>query len=144
RTLRPLRKGGYMSGEVSRRALLAGVGAAAGVGALSTGFGAAAKAAPLGMRTALRGISTSALPALTPGLSYVLLDGLAFVPDDPSVHPRTSNTGSGYTTTAAFRLDAALVVPVGSRLKEISIAYLAPAPASAPGVLIFRQALGDL
>ncbi|HKA04007.1 MAG TPA: hypothetical protein VKD67_06740 [Acidimicrobiales bacterium] len=79
---------------------------------------------------------------MTPGLAYVLLDGLAFVPDDPSTHPRTSNGGGGYTTTAAFRLDAPLVVPVGSQLTEISIAYQAPAPASGPGLLIFRQPLG--
>jgi hypothetical protein len=137
-------KGDDMGSEISRRTILAGLGAAAGVGALATGFEATANAAPRGSGTVVRGITTSALPAVTPGLGYVLLDGLAFLPDNPMVHPRTSNTGSGYTTTAAFRLDAALVVPLGSQLKEISVAYSAPAPASSPALLIFRQPLGDV
>jgi hypothetical protein len=133
-----------MRHEISRRSILAGLGAAAGAGAFATGFGATANAATRNTGGLLRGITTSALPALTPGLGYVLLDGLAFIPDDPSTHARTSNTGSGYTTLAGFRLDAPLVVPVGSQLKEISVAYLAPAPASAPALLIFRQPLGGL
>jgi hypothetical protein len=123
---------------------LAGMGAAAGVGAFGSGLVRAAGAVPTAERPALRGLAPSALPPLTPGLSYVLLDGAAFVPDDPSSHPRTTNTGSGYTTTAGFRLLAPLVVPAGSTLKEISVSYLAPAPASAPGLLIFRQPLDGL
>jgi hypothetical protein len=132
-----------MAHEVSRRSILAGLGAAAGAGAFATGFGASAHAATPSSAALLRGITTAAVPPLTPGLGYVLLDGLAFVPDDPMAHPRTSNMGQGYTTTAGWRLDAPLVVPVGSQLKEISVAYLAPAPASGPALLIFRQPLGD-
>jgi hypothetical protein len=121
------------------------MGAAVGVGTLASTFAtAAANPLPTAKAPVLRGLTTMALPPLTAGLAYVLLDGLAFVPDDPSTHPRTSNTGAGYTTTAAFRLDAPLVVPVGSRLKEISIAYQAPAPASSPAMLIFRQPLGGV
>jgi hypothetical protein len=124
--------------------MLAGLGAAAGVGAIATGLAGTAHATPGRAGQVLQGITTKALPSVTPGLAYVLLDGLAFLPDNPMLHPRTSNTGAGYTTSAAFRLDAALVVPVGSLLKEISIAYSAPAPASSPGMLIFRQPFGDV
>jgi hypothetical protein len=135
---------GPTRGEMSRRTVLAGMGAAAGVGALASSFATAAHASPSRTPSMMGGLTTTALPPLTAGVAYVLLDGLAFVPDDPSTHPRTSNMGAGYTTTAAFRLDAPLVVPVGSRLREISIAYEAPAPASSPALLIFRQPLGGL
>src|SRR5262249_4476945 len=131
-----------MRREVSGRSMLAGMGAAAGVGALTGAFPTGAGASPRTQGPLLAATQTTELPAVTPGLAYVLLDGLAFVPDDPSTHPRTSNGGGGYTTTAAFRLDAPLVVPVGSQLMEISIAYQAPASASGPGLLIFRQPLG--
>jgi len=131
-----------MEREVSRRSMLAGMGAAAGVGAFGAGFVRTASSAPRATGPMLRGVAPAALPPLTPGLAYVLLDGTGFVPDDPSIHARTTNLGAGYTTAAGWRLLAPLVVPAGSTLKEVTIAYQAPAPASAPALFIFRQPFG--
>ena len=58
-----------------------------------TGWGAAGAATP--SRGGLpRGITTAAVPPITPGLGYVLLDGLAFVPDDPA--PRELEFGGSF------------------------------------------------
>jgi len=133
-----------MAKQITRRSVLVGAGVVAGVGAFGTDLlsADASPGAPTG--PLLESSVTSELPPLTPGLSYVLLDGAGFVPDEPSTHPRLTNTGFGYTTTAAFRLWAALVVPAGSQLREISIAYSAAAPASGAALLLFRQHLGGV
>jgi len=118
-------------------------------------MGAAAGAQLLGMTAPASGMApgstqsrvaapvqaTAVAPALTPGLAYVLLDPMAFVPGNPQTDPRVQSISGGVSTRAAFRLHAPLVVPVGGALKELVVAYETPPPASGPAFLIFKKPL---
>ena len=54
------------------------------------------------------GLAPAVLPPLTPGLAYLLRRRGLRARRPEQARPRTSNTGSGYTTTAGFRLLAPL------------------------------------
>jgi hypothetical protein len=114
-----------MDHALTRRGLLAGMGAAAGAAALATGVGpAAAKVAP-GAAPAIGGLVTDA-DALTPGLSYRMIDAVAFTPRDfNDAWPRAVQT-QGVELSSGGTLVVSLDLPVGAVLKEVTIFYISP------------------
>jgi hypothetical protein len=128
--------------SMSRRSVLAGLGGATGAVALGAfappasaqangggGFGpsSAAAAAPL------------APAALTPGLAYLPVDPSAFEPIS-SGQGRALNAATGTSIlTPPGGLVAAVIVPIGAVLKEITFAYFSPAGALT--VALWKKAL---
>jgi hypothetical protein len=111
-----------MDHALTRRGLLAGMGAAAGVAAFGSGIGTAG-AAP--SRAVGAGLDPAA-DTLVPGLTYVVVDGSAFTPrDGDSSWPRNVVT-QGTNLTSGGTLVAPLVVPVGAVLKQVTLYYLFP------------------
>ena len=125
-----------MTDIISRRTVLAGLGASAAAGLRATTPAGAASARDTSQ---VRLTGVAAAPPVTPGLAYVLLDPLAFVPGEGG--GRIQTIEGGVTTTAAQRVDASLTVPVGSVLTELLCAYMTPAPASGPVLGMFRKPL---
>jgi hypothetical protein len=135
---------------MSRRSLLTRVGAAGGLLAMpdlmTPGLGAEPTAPGLGQVASVAArdlplIPSAALPTLTPGVSYLVLDAFAFFPGDPATDHRTITSELGATTTAGLRLDASLSIPVGSVLMEVLTCYRTPSPASGPATIIFKKPL---
>jgi hypothetical protein len=117
-----------MDHALTRRGLLAGMGAAAGAAALATGVGpAAARVVPGGQPSAAGGtLGPSVDPPLTPGLTYRMIDGVAFTPRDfDNAWPRAVQT-QGVDLSAGGTLVASLDLPVGATLKEVTIFYESP------------------
>jgi hypothetical protein len=110
-----------MDHALTRRGLLAGMGAAAGVAAFGTGVGTAGGS--VGPAVTPAGLDPS---ALLPGLTYVTIDGSAFTPRDfDSAWPRTMTIlGTGLTNGGT--LVAPLPLPVGAVLKQVVLYYLFP------------------
>src|SRR4051812_18931735 len=124
-----------MDHALTRRGLLAGMGVAAGAAALGTGMGAAgAGAAPGGLLVA----GGPDAGALVPGLTYVSVDASAFTPRDfDSAWPRAiANQGASLASGGA--LVAAIPLPVGSVLKQVTVFYLS-SPTSNPQVASLQR-----
>jgi hypothetical protein len=130
-----------MTTHLSRRGVLAGLGAATGAAALG------AKAATAGASDdPTGGFGTSSAPstqslgaALTPGLEYLILDPTAFFPFD-SGDGRLVNASTGASLLVApGGLLAPIEVPIGSVLKEVVFAY--GSPAGAPRLAIWKKPL---
>ena len=113
-----------MDHALTRRGLLAGMGAAAGVAALGTGV-VPAGAAPARFLGEQSGLDPTA-DVLTPGLTYVVVDGSAFTPAGPSAGWERNIVPQGTNLTSGDRLVASLPVPVGAVLKQITLYYLFP------------------
>ncbi len=118
-----------MDHALTRRGLLAGMGAAAGVAAFASGVGpaggGAAGASPAQLFGQQAGFDPSA-DTLVPGLTYVVVDGSAFTPRTAdSAWPRNVVT-MGTNLTSGGVLVAPLDVPVGAVLKQVTLYYLFP------------------
>jgi hypothetical protein len=122
-----------MERQLSRRGLIAGLGAAAGalgVGALAS----AAAAAPLRQDdestpfapSAAPALRPEAAPVLTPGLTYDILDPTEFVGGDGT---RFVAVGGVHPNTAFGALFVPVRLPVGATLKELTVSYVNPAGA---------------
>jgi hypothetical protein len=100
------------------------MGAAAGAAALATSVGpAAARSRPAAGLTS--GLATDA-DALTPGLTYRMIDGVAFTPRDfDNAWPRAVQT-QGAELSSGGTLVTSLDVPVGAVLKEVTLFYVSP------------------
>jgi hypothetical protein len=110
-----------MDHALTRRGLLAGMGAAASVAAFGTGIGTAG--ASVGPALATAGLDPA---ALLPGLTYVTIDGSAFTPrDSDSAWPRNI-TIVGAELNNGGTLVAPLTLPVGAVLKQVVLYYLFP------------------
>jgi hypothetical protein len=121
---------------ISRRGVLAGIGATTGAvafGALSQqagaqsdpggGFGSAGGLAPQ--------LTTAALPPLTAGLVYIPLDPTAFFVYNETTNGRIVTATSGTTVVAAgLGVMAPVQVPVGAVIKEVIFTYISPAGSS--------------
>lgn len=109
--------------ELSRRGLIAGLGALAGVGAAIT-FPTVAMAAP----HAAGGGQTEALGAAKGNLTYLGIDCFAFHPTDYG--PAGAGSGRYYQTlnglgvlNAPGSLRAPLLIPSGSVVRQLNVAY---------------------
>jgi hypothetical protein len=133
--------------HVTRRTLLAGAGAAAAaatIGTLATTASAQGDPSdPLqGGSAALQQEAGDLLPAaLTPGLVYVPMDMSSFFPIDTSTVVRSVST-SGVTVTPSNVILTDIPVPQGGVLKEVILAYRAPA-APAMEVAMFKTPLAS-
>jgi hypothetical protein len=135
-----------MDQPVTRRTLLAGAGAtaaAATIGTLATpansqaSGGGASPFVPGG--APLAGAGAAVTPAaLTAGLTYITIDGVDFLPENPMATPRTVGALPGASTTADNVLLAPLLLPIGAVLKEVQVFYVATA-APAPQFAVFKK-----
>ncbi len=110
-----------MDHALTRRGLLAGMGATAGVAALAAGVGPAGAApgrvlGPAGLEPA----------ALVPGLTYLTIDGSAFVPRDSSAGWERNISTQGTALVNGGTLVAPVALPVGAVLKQVTLYYLFP------------------
>jgi hypothetical protein len=127
---------------VSRRQMLAGLGAASAAGALAVTLPSAG-AATLKADDGFGGGGTDALSpagaglgalALTPGLTYLTTDPTAFGPVT-STQGRSMSASTGASLiTPTGGLMAPLFLPAGAVLKEVLFAYASPAGAATLGV----------
>jgi len=97
------------------------MGVTAGVAALASGMGPAG-AAP-GRVLGPEGLDPA---ALVPGLTYVVVDGSAFIPRDSSPGWDRNVTPQGAALNTGGTLAAPLVLPVGAVLKQVTLYYLFP------------------
>src|SRR5262245_26764753 len=111
-----------MDHALTRRGLLAGMGATAGIAALASGTGVAG-ARPGGLAPAAPGPDAA---ALVPGLTYITVDGSAFIPrgNGPGWDRNISTQGTGLVNGGT--LVAPVVLPVGAVLKQVTLYYLFP------------------
>jgi hypothetical protein len=121
---------------ISRRGVLAGIGATTGAVAFGTlagtagaqsdgsgGFGTSGTLEPQ--------LSTAVLPPQQPGLTYIPIDPTAFFVYDETTNGRVVSATSGTTVvTAGLGVMAPILVPVGSRIKEVTLTYISPAGAA--------------
>jgi hypothetical protein len=130
-----------MDHALTRRGLLAGMGVAAGAAALGTGIGPAGAATPAAsLAFGPTGLDPTALVA---GLSYIVIDGSAFVPrDQDSGWPRNI-TNQGVALNAGGTLVAPIVLPVGAVLKQVTLYYLFPAGAALQATLMRKTFVGN-
>jgi len=131
-----------MDHALTRRGLLAGMGAAAGVAAFASGVVPggvlAAGASPAHLFGEEPGFDPSA-DVLVPGLTYVVVDGSAFTPRTAdSSWPRSVVT-LGTNLTSGGALVASLDVPVGAVLKQVTLYYLFPASGAELTASIMRK-----
>lgn len=121
--------------ELSRRGLIAGLGALAGATAVTT-FPSVAMAAP----HAASGDQTEALGAVRAGLTYLPIDALAFhTPLYTAPNNRYSDDTSGTgVNSGTGTLSAPLLLPTGSVIRQLNIAYL-----GAPSISIVKRPLAS-
>jgi hypothetical protein len=116
-----------MDHALTRRGLLAGMGVAAGAAALGTGIGPAGAAGAARAVAGSGGLAPDVDPTLIAGLTYRMVDGVAFTPRDfDNAWPRQVDN-LGVDLTAGGALVASLDLPVGSILKQVTLYYLSPA-----------------
>jgi hypothetical protein len=122
---------------ISRRGVLAGIGATTGAVAFGVlGETAGAQTDPSGGFAASGAglapqLSTAALPPLTAGLVYIPIDPTAFFVYNETTNGRVVSATSGTTVvTAGLGVMAPVQVPVGSVIKELIFTYVSPAGAS--------------
>jgi hypothetical protein len=133
---------------LSRRTVLAGMGAAAtAVGAIGVAGTAGASPAPSG-----GGFGDGASPApaagavlepeaLTPGLTYVNLDPIAFTPIDFTQGRVIDVRGfAALATPMGGGLFSPIILAVGSVIKEITLSYIVPTPG--PRFQVWRRPVG--
>jgi hypothetical protein len=113
-----------MDHALTRRGLLAGMGATAGIAALASGVG------PAGAGPA-RVFEASGLDpaALLPGLTYVAVDPSAFTPRGSSPGWDRVVSAQGVALNSGDALMAPVVLPVGAVLKQVTLYYLFPTSA---------------
>ncbi len=117
-----------MDHALTRRGLLGGIGAAAGAVALgaatSTGRASAAPGAP-GPAPDPQPLDPAA-DTLLPGLTYQMVDAVAFTPrdNDQAWQRRVTTAGADLETGGA--LVAPLVLPVGAVLRQVTFFYASP------------------
>jgi hypothetical protein len=118
---------------LSRRALLAGLGAATGATVLATAAPAGAQAStdqegepkrvdqPLSVQT----VEPTAVIDFKPELTYIMISPAAFTNDTHAGGRNISNSGASPAdrTIGTASLSAPLVLPAGSRLREIVVSY---------------------
>ena len=128
-----------MDHALTRRGLLAGMGAAAGVAALGTSIG------PAGASVEGRPLAGGQLgaEALTPGLTYVVIDGTAFTPQSSSPGWDRNVLNQGTALTSGGVLATPIVLPVGAVLKEVTLYYLFPPGAGLQALLKRKSFLGS-
>lgn len=121
--------------ELSRRGLIAGLGALAGVTAAAT-FPTVAMAAP----HAAGGDQTEVLGAIKTNLTYLNIDALAFhTPLYSGANNRYSDDTSGTgVNSGTGTLSAPLLLPSGSVIRQLNIAYQ-----GAPSVSIVKRPLAS-
>jgi hypothetical protein len=113
------------------------MGAAAGAAAFVTGVGPAAATAP----RALAGgtVAPTTNPTLTPGLTYRMVDGVAFTPQEfDSAWPRVVQNQGVYLSSGGT-LVASLDLPVGAVLKEVTLFFVSPAASNPQQVSLKRK-----
>jgi hypothetical protein len=121
--------------ELSRRGLIAGLGALAGVTAAAT-FPTVAMAAP----HAASGDQTEALGAIKTNLTYLNIDAVAFhtgIYTVPNNRYSDDTSGTG-VNSGVGTLSAPLLLPSGSVIRQLNIAYL-----GAPSVSIVKRPLAS-
>jgi hypothetical protein len=111
-----------MDHALTRRGLLGGMGATAGALALGTHAAGAVVTAEPTIEPAV----DAAADALIPGLTYQMVDALAFTPrdNDQAWQRRLSQPGVDLETGGA--LVAPIVLPVGAVLRQVTIFYVSP------------------
>jgi hypothetical protein len=126
-----------MDHALTRRGLLAGMGAAAGAAALATSVGPAT-ARPIPAAGGGSGLAADA-DALTPGLTYRMVDGVAFTPRDfDNAWPRGVQT-QGVELSFGGTLVTSLDVPVGAVLKEVTLFYVSPTGSNVQSASVMRK-----
>ena len=129
---------------MSRRSLLAGVGAAGGLWAMpDLTAPAVANADPIGL--ALPGVRAAGLEAavnvtLTPGLTYSIQDSSEWSAQSPASRLFTVN-GSQPAPAPGNVLFMPIRLPVGAILTEVTLPYISTAP-TAPHVQVHRLDIG--
>ncbi len=122
--------------ELSRRGLIAGLGALAGATAVTT-FPSVAMAAP----HAASGDQTEALGAVRAGLTYLPIDALAFhtpLYTAPNNRYSDDTSGTGVTSGTGWTLSVSLPLPSGSVIRQFNIAYQ-----SGPSISIVKRPLAS-
>ncbi len=106
---------------VSRRNLLAGIGAvAAGAGAFALPTTVSAGAPPI----VAVNLHPETLGAALPSLTYLPIDGFDFQPDtNYAANGRYASDADGVGTNLAGELAASIPLPVGSVIRQINIGY---------------------
>ena len=117
--------------ELSRRGLIAGLGALAGATAVTT-FPSVAMAAP----HAASGDQTEALGAVRAGLTYLPIDAFDFSADNGTEYTQDPS-GTGVATIPAV-IGVSLPLPSGSVIRQLNIAYQ-----NVPSVSIVKRSLAS-
>jgi hypothetical protein len=117
---------------LSRRAILAGLGAATGATVLATALPAGAQTAPgdaeagksADQPLVVQSVEPTAVIDLKPELTYFVVSPAAFT-NDRDGGGRSINDSGAYPVDPSIgdTLSAPLVLPVGSRLREIVVSY---------------------
>src|SRR5262249_39035852 len=107
-----------MDHALTRRGLLAGMGATAGIAAFSGAVGSAG--------AAVAGAPGLDAAALVPGLTYITVDGSAFGPRDSSARWDRTTSTQGTALVTGGTLIAPIVLPTGAVLKQVPLSYLFP------------------
>jgi hypothetical protein len=133
-----------MDHALTRRGLLGGIGAAAGAVALGAATSTGLAAAAPGVPAAPTGDAQSVDPAadvLLPGLTYQMVDAVAFTPRDNDQAWQRRVTAAGADLETGGALVAPLVMPVGAVLRQVTFFYASPSATEPQVVNVKRKPL---